>query len=262
MSCLKEASTQILESSTLSEEEARSIILSYLADLKPFEVPQEMMAESEESKTPTHTDVIKKAGEMGTFYIGLGQEVDRIVQETPQGREAFAYFVENHIQPKLDLVESIINMDPSLISEDEAPSTTVKEYQRRYGYTIQTLKDKQIVDSMMKLESISKEVVRAGSEFEKIQRSLGVNPHSDVTSKIEIAKSIKESVIHGIKAHSLNSTRSKTSTGDLLPEHAYIKSRNSVEFVQQETPKVEEKVTPLKKGTSYADLAKKIQNIL
>jgi len=264
MSCLKEASFEILESSSLSEEEARKIVLSYLADLKPFEVPQEMVSESEGSKSPDHSEVLKKASELGSFYIGLGQEAERIASENPQGIGAFSHFVENQIQPKLDLVESIISMDPTSISEDLAQDTTVKEYQRRYGYEIKTLRDKEIVDTMLKLESISKETISAGSEFEKIQRSLGINPHGDTSSKIEIAKSIKESVISGIKSHSAISSRSKSSTGDLLPKEAYIKSRNSdfmTETPKVESPKIEEKVS-LKKGTSFADLAKKIQNIL
>lgn len=178
---------------------------------------------------PSSMDLITIADTIGTKLMNIYTQMGNIKVVYPDSANEIDSFINSSIIPLNDKIKALITKE---IPELEKLSNSVykgdKKTYKDLGYKVKTIKEKAIVDTLLKIKELDKNSTDLQKKAEEIRNSMNKEYQGSTASKAfeDSAQAIINKVREGIETQAEQNIRDKK-RGDIIPGTTDIKDMSA-----------------------------------
>jgi len=187
------------------------------------------ITEKDQYMPPSSMDLITIADTIGTKLMNIYTQMGNIKVVYPDSANQIDSFINSSIVPLNDKIKSMITTEiPGLEKLTNSVYKGDKGDYKDLGYKVKTVKEKAIVDALIKIKGLDKNATDLQKKAEEIKTSMNTKYQGSTAAKAfeDSAQSIIDKVREGIETQAEQNIRSKK-RGDIIAGTTDVKDMSA-----------------------------------
>lgn len=187
------------------------------------------ITEKDQYMPPSSMDLITIADTIGTKLMNIYTQMGNIKVVYPNSASQIDSFINSSIIPLYDKIKNLISKEiPDLEKLSNSVYKGDKKTYKDLGYRVKTVKEKAIVDTLLKIKGLDKDATNLQKKAEEIRNSMNKEYQGSTASKAfeDSAQAIIDAVRKGIETQAEQNIRDKK-RGDIIPGTTDVKDMSA-----------------------------------